>query len=73
LAREFGVDVVATDWWISADQAAAVFAEAGVADRVHQGAWQSRQRHDGRSGTCVVSIIERRRCFASAAPGSAAA
>ncbi|MBG0565070.1 SAM-dependent methyltransferase [Actinoplanes aureus] len=34
LAREFGVDVVASDWWIPADQAAAVFAEAGVADRV---------------------------------------
>src|SRR5829696_8464635 len=34
LAREFGVRVVAADWWISADQAAAVLTEAGVGDRV---------------------------------------
>ncbi|WP_225822542.1 SAM-dependent methyltransferase [Streptomyces naphthomycinicus] len=34
LAREYGVDVVAADWWIPAQDAAAVFAEAGVADRV---------------------------------------
>ncbi|MBC9719691.1 methyltransferase domain-containing protein [Streptomyces sp. TRM66268-LWL] len=34
LAREFGVQVVAADWWIAADEAAAVFAEAGVGDRV---------------------------------------
>ncbi|WP_369779772.1 cyclopropane-fatty-acyl-phospholipid synthase family protein [Streptomyces sp. R33] len=34
LAREFGVDVVAADWWIPAEDAAAVFAEAGVAGRV---------------------------------------
>lgn len=34
LAREFGVDVVAADWWVPAEEAAAVFAEAGVADRV---------------------------------------
>jgi SAM-dependent methyltransferase len=34
LAREYGVQVVAADWWIGADEAAAVFAEAGVADRV---------------------------------------
>lgn len=34
LAREFGVEVVAADLWIAADTAAAVFAEAGVADRV---------------------------------------
>jgi len=34
LAREFGVQVVAADWWIAAEDAAAVFAEAGVADRV---------------------------------------
>ncbi|MFI8281429.1 DUF5819 family protein [Streptomyces sp. NPDC085929] len=34
LAREFGVDVVAADWWIPAEDAAAVFAEAGVGDRV---------------------------------------
>ncbi|MCL6737060.1 SAM-dependent methyltransferase [Streptomyces neyagawaensis] len=34
LAREFGVEVVAADWWIAAEEAAAVFEEAGVADRV---------------------------------------
>lgn len=34
LAREYGVHVVAADWWIGADETAAVFAEAGVADRV---------------------------------------
>ncbi|MET9254868.1 methyltransferase domain-containing protein [Streptomyces sp. NPDC003717] len=34
LAREYGVDVVAADWWIPAEDAAAVFAEAGVGDRV---------------------------------------
>jgi cyclopropane fatty-acyl-phospholipid synthase-like methyltransferase len=34
LAREYGVRVVAADWWIAAQDAAAVFAEAGVADRV---------------------------------------
>ncbi|WFB06075.1 methyltransferase domain-containing protein [Streptomyces sp. LX-29] len=34
LAREFGVQVVAADWWITAEEAAAVFAEAGVGDRV---------------------------------------
>jgi cyclopropane fatty-acyl-phospholipid synthase-like methyltransferase len=34
LAREFGVQVVAADWWIAPEDAAAVFAEAGVADRV---------------------------------------
>ena len=34
LAREYGVQVVAADWWIPADVASAVHAEAGVADRV---------------------------------------
>ncbi|MER6430399.1 SAM-dependent methyltransferase [Streptomyces sp. NPDC059688] len=34
LAREYGVDVVAADWWTPAEEAAAVFAGAGVADRV---------------------------------------
>ncbi|MEU4407981.1 methyltransferase domain-containing protein [Streptosporangium sp. NPDC023963] len=34
LAREYGVQVVATDWWIGADEAAEVFAEAGVGDQV---------------------------------------
>ncbi len=34
LAREFGVDVVAADWWTPAEDAAVVFAEAGVGDRV---------------------------------------
>lgn len=34
LAREYGVQVMAADWWIAAEDAAAVFAEAGVADRV---------------------------------------
>ncbi|MER5701908.1 methyltransferase domain-containing protein [Micromonospora sp. NPDC002296] len=34
LAREYGVHVVAADWWVGADEAAAVFAEAGVSDRV---------------------------------------
>ncbi|MEE1752831.1 methyltransferase domain-containing protein [Streptomyces sp. SP18CS02] len=34
LAREYGVEVVAADWWVDAREAAAVFAEAGVGDRV---------------------------------------
>ncbi|MFB7244231.1 SAM-dependent methyltransferase [Streptomyces populi] len=34
LAREYGVQVVAADWWIAPEEAAAVFAEAGVGDRV---------------------------------------
>jgi SAM-dependent methyltransferase len=34
LAREYGVQVVAADWWIPAEEAAQVFREAGVADRV---------------------------------------
>lgn len=34
LAREYGVQVVAADWWVSADEAAAVFAEAGVSEQV---------------------------------------
>ncbi|MFJ5546296.1 SAM-dependent methyltransferase [Streptomyces sp. NPDC093225] len=34
LAREYGVEVVAADWWVPAEDAAAVFATAGVADRV---------------------------------------
>lgn len=34
LAREYGVQVVAADWWIAAEDAAAVFTEAGVADQV---------------------------------------
>lgn len=34
LAREYGVQVVAADWWIAPDEAAAVFAEAGVAGQV---------------------------------------
>ncbi len=34
LAREFGVEVVAADLWISPEEATAVFAEAGVGDRV---------------------------------------
>ncbi|MEW2396871.1 methyltransferase domain-containing protein [Streptomyces sp. NPDC046862] len=34
LAREYGVDVVAADLWIAPEEAAAVFREAGVADRV---------------------------------------
>lgn len=34
LAREFGVQVVAADLWVPAAEAAAVFAEAGVADQV---------------------------------------
>ncbi|MCT2592990.1 methyltransferase domain-containing protein [Streptomyces sp. N2-109] len=34
LAREYGVRVVAADWWIAAEEAASVFAEAGVGDRV---------------------------------------
>jgi ubiquinone/menaquinone biosynthesis C-methylase UbiE len=34
LAREFGVEVVAVDLWVSPDAAAAVFADAGLADRV---------------------------------------
>ncbi|MEE1927168.1 methyltransferase domain-containing protein [Streptomyces sp. TRM 70351] len=34
LAREYGVQVVAADLWIAPGEAAAVFAEAGVSDRV---------------------------------------
>ncbi|MGV9453705.1 SAM-dependent methyltransferase [Streptomyces sp. NPDC003635] len=34
LAREYGVEVVAADWWIPAEEATAVFAAAGVSDRV---------------------------------------
>jgi cyclopropane fatty-acyl-phospholipid synthase-like methyltransferase len=34
LAREFGVDVVACDLWVPAEEAAAVFDAAGVADSV---------------------------------------
>lgn len=34
LAREYGVEVVAADWWVPAQQAQAVFAAAGVADQV---------------------------------------
>ncbi|MEV3872456.1 methyltransferase domain-containing protein [Streptomyces sp. NPDC049906] len=34
LAREYGVRVVAADWWIAPERAAAVFAEAGVAESV---------------------------------------
>ncbi len=34
LAREFGVQVVAADLWVSPDDAAATFVEAGVADSV---------------------------------------
>jgi len=34
LAREYGVEVVAADWWIDAAQAREVFRAAGVADRV---------------------------------------
>ena len=34
LAREYGVDVAAADWWIEAHEAQAVFDAAGVADRV---------------------------------------
>ena len=35
LAREFGVEVFAVDLWISAEEAARTFEEAGVGDRVH--------------------------------------
>ncbi|MET7386225.1 SAM-dependent methyltransferase [Streptomyces sp. NPDC005529] len=34
LAREFGAEVVAADWWIASEDATAVFVEAGVGDRV---------------------------------------
>ena len=34
LAREYGVQVMAADWWIGPDEAAAVFAGAGVAGQV---------------------------------------
>ncbi|MFG2681871.1 SAM-dependent methyltransferase [Streptomyces sp. NPDC048392] len=33
-AREYGAEVVAADWWIAPEEAAAVFAGAGVGDRV---------------------------------------
>ncbi len=35
LAREFGVEVFAADLWVAPEDAAAVFDEAGVSDRVH--------------------------------------
>ncbi|WP_406476443.1 SAM-dependent methyltransferase [Streptomyces sp. NBC_01615] len=34
LAREYGVDVVAVDWWVGAEEAAAVFAAEGVDGQV---------------------------------------
>ncbi|MGP4043991.1 SAM-dependent methyltransferase [Streptomyces sp. 2A115] len=34
LAREYGAQVVAADWWIAPEEAQAVFAKAGVDDRV---------------------------------------
>ncbi|MFB7089857.1 methyltransferase domain-containing protein [Streptomyces sp. NPDC056296] len=34
LAREYGAEVVAADWWIAPEKATAVFAGAGVGDRV---------------------------------------
>lgn len=34
LAREYGVHVVAADWWIGADEAATVFSDAGVSGQV---------------------------------------
>ncbi|MEW2167117.1 methyltransferase domain-containing protein [Streptomyces sp. NPDC007084] len=34
LAREFGAEVVAADWWTAAEDAATVFSEAGVGDQV---------------------------------------
>jgi SAM-dependent methyltransferase len=34
LATEYAVDVVAADWWVPAEEAAQVFHDAGVADRV---------------------------------------
>ncbi|WP_053690792.1 SAM-dependent methyltransferase [Streptomyces sp. WM6372] len=34
LAREYGVHVVAADWWVPAQDAEAVFTQAGVADKV---------------------------------------
>jgi cyclopropane fatty-acyl-phospholipid synthase-like methyltransferase len=34
LAREYGVDVIAADLWVSPDEAAAIFGQAGVGDRV---------------------------------------
>ncbi|WP_431683156.1 SAM-dependent methyltransferase [Kitasatospora sp. KL5] len=34
LAREYGAQVVAADWWIAPEEAQAVFDEAGVGDRV---------------------------------------
>jgi cyclopropane fatty-acyl-phospholipid synthase-like methyltransferase len=34
LAREYGARVIAADWWIAPEVAAAVFDEAGVADKV---------------------------------------
>ncbi|WP_256331689.1 MULTISPECIES: cyclopropane-fatty-acyl-phospholipid synthase family protein [unclassified Streptomyces] len=34
LAREYGAEVVAADWWSAPEDATAVFAEAGVGDQV---------------------------------------
>ncbi|GAA4608133.1 cyclopropane-fatty-acyl-phospholipid synthase family protein [Actinoplanes octamycinicus] len=57
LAREFGVEVVAADWWIGADQAAAVFVEAGVGDRVRAVHAEAHQLpFDEESFDAIVSI-----------------
>lgn len=34
LAREYGAQVIAADWWIAAEDAATVFTKAGVGDQV---------------------------------------
>ncbi|WP_052852496.1 SAM-dependent methyltransferase [Streptomyces avicenniae] len=57
LAREFGVHVVAADWWIPAEEAAAVFAAAGVADRVEAVRAEAHTLpFDGESFDAIVSI-----------------
>jgi SAM-dependent methyltransferase len=57
LAREFEVDVVAADLWVEPEKAEAVFAEAGVADRVEAlGAEAHALPLEPRSFDAVVSI-----------------
>lgn len=57
LAREFDVDVVAADLWVPPEKAEAVFAEAGVADKVEAvGAEAHSLPFEPRSFDAVVSI-----------------
>lgn len=57
LAREFGAEVVAADLWVSPEDSAKVFAEAGVSDRVHAVQADARSLpFEGESFDAIVSI-----------------